>query len=824
MEQLYFTSCRTGASINGQSGFQIRALSKGLKSASATVIGPHVGYSLPYGTKIDSSTRIRDLPIRLAYLSDIDGNRIVVHTVYVPFDVGSGRPHSYFTHILSDLPEEIDAAVISASWGSASYKTKDDEGPIELPTLSAWPISRELTEDKISCFISEHRNFAIIAASFQSVLEIIDQGENVTDFIILALPSEIVAHVCLTIARLLPLHYRHYFTFSTYEPDGRMLAAPQIDGRNLLFSAILIGRIPGPKEQNSVPSDVRQLAKLVIDDNWKPTSELKNYVTDMLAYAKDGQWQKIDNVLQFCNNANCNTIEELNAVFRWQANGVTALTSVPTLAAKSIQEPQVVRNLSSKSCLDLLYVVVSEKQGYRVPAKVQPMEQASGFTDWMAQLNDKLDIEVFQAMLCGWLRMTGAPEDAITDSLFKELPYESWLKFNPNIRKALISKWLEQDCSPTLQEISDRFLPAPDLVTTLNLREHHTVGLMLAGIKGNNCKDYLECVAKNCNTLPLISHTLANDHPDLLKALASNFINLQAPEQIAYYFSQLPIGLQHALVSSTELESLAELDTSNLVELCFSMGWYSVNALASERLRQKMLTALKENLGYMVASNPNADEFISLAILDPNLPTHLRSLFITALSISAVMKENFDSASDVFDSVKLLEKLPEKAQTELKIQLHRYFAEQFIKLGKRSVIEAAILVFATGEDEISIGDSFDITLDTVSQYITNGVECHVQALPTLFSIGLGGLSVSIKSYTNNLDMKWTPEARLLKLELLWNSLTRLQQHVIDDSMNSLANDDLIGPLWLELRKRLPKRSYLSESMLLLRNSLRSSLP
>ena len=56
MKQLYYTSCRTGNSVNGSSGFQIRAVSPNLPPDLLRSAVGYVGYALPSNVMPSDST------------------------------------------------------------------------------------------------------------------------------------------------------------------------------------------------------------------------------------------------------------------------------------------------------------------------------------------------------------------------------------------------------------------------------------------------------------------------------------------------------------------------------------------------------------------------------------------------------------------------------------------------------------------------------------------------------------------------------------------------------------------------------------------------
>src|SRR5947209_15834854 len=98
MKQFYYTACKESQSVNGRSGFQVRAVTGGLSAAQLEAAVRYAGYQLPKG--MNPETRPDQAPVRLALLQTKELGRILCHSVYVGKDPTTERFGNYFSHIL----------------------------------------------------------------------------------------------------------------------------------------------------------------------------------------------------------------------------------------------------------------------------------------------------------------------------------------------------------------------------------------------------------------------------------------------------------------------------------------------------------------------------------------------------------------------------------------------------------------------------------------------------------------------------------------------------------------------------------------------------
>src|SRR5690242_16503403 len=117
MKQLYYTSCRTGKSLGGSSGFQVRAVSPEVPADRLRAAIAYVGYSLPV-TVMPTESTAATAPVRLALLNTRDAGRLLCHSTYVGKDPMTGRFGNFFSHALLDVPLTLDAGQAIQTWGS----------------------------------------------------------------------------------------------------------------------------------------------------------------------------------------------------------------------------------------------------------------------------------------------------------------------------------------------------------------------------------------------------------------------------------------------------------------------------------------------------------------------------------------------------------------------------------------------------------------------------------------------------------------------------------------------------------------------------------
>ena len=123
MKQLYLTYCSPGEGLEQGRGQQLRAASAGFGDPRMRRLRAMMGYSIPNISSRELTPETA--PIRLAFLEDDAGDRVLVHARYVGEDPASGRLGNYFAHLLTDLPAYVTARDAVLAWRSPSWTTSD---------------------------------------------------------------------------------------------------------------------------------------------------------------------------------------------------------------------------------------------------------------------------------------------------------------------------------------------------------------------------------------------------------------------------------------------------------------------------------------------------------------------------------------------------------------------------------------------------------------------------------------------------------------------------------------------------------------------------
>ncbi|MSU54545.1 MAG: hypothetical protein EXS48_01750 [Candidatus Staskawiczbacteria bacterium] len=212
MMQIYYTSCRTGKSVGGSSGFQIRASSPNLPLDRLRSAIAYVGYSLPPSVIPTEKTYLTS-PVRLAFLDTPDAGKLLCHGVYIGKDPMTGRFGNFFSHTLLNFPDNFQASEAIQTWGNRNWKKNDDDGNSNLEEID-FPADCQITIKEFTTFIKEETNKQMFEFL---LLEVLTETEGRRIFV--AAPSHEVALCVFGITQALPKLVIKRFTFSTYEAD-----------------------------------------------------------------------------------------------------------------------------------------------------------------------------------------------------------------------------------------------------------------------------------------------------------------------------------------------------------------------------------------------------------------------------------------------------------------------------------------------------------------------------------------------------------------------------------------------------------------------------
>jgi len=222
MEQLYYTSCRSGFSVDGGSGgFKIRSLSTGLTLSAAKELSDRLGYMLP-GHDFNVSTA----PVRLALLPGKSGETLLIHSRYLGEDPDTGRQGNYFSHAILVSPDTSARDAIR-TWESPEWKQENGDYDSSLPPCDSLP--HETTFGRpvpinISEFAAHPENAPNLIWLVNAILSIPARFDQV----IMIGDSNYVAWVIYCALHLLPDSVSKRTMFSTYEKNPLTASAAVI--------------------------------------------------------------------------------------------------------------------------------------------------------------------------------------------------------------------------------------------------------------------------------------------------------------------------------------------------------------------------------------------------------------------------------------------------------------------------------------------------------------------------------------------------------------------------------------------------------------------
>ena len=156
MKQIYYTSCRTGKSVGGSSGFQIRASSLNVAPDRLKATISYVGYALPQNVIPTEQTCLTS-PVRLAFLDTPDAGKILCHGVYIGKDPMTGRFGNFYSHTLLNLPDGFQSEEAIRTWLSDFWKKSDDDKGSTLEDIDSLP-DGDISVTQFIKFISDEAN------------------------------------------------------------------------------------------------------------------------------------------------------------------------------------------------------------------------------------------------------------------------------------------------------------------------------------------------------------------------------------------------------------------------------------------------------------------------------------------------------------------------------------------------------------------------------------------------------------------------------------------------------------------------------------------
>jgi hypothetical protein len=312
MKQLYYTSCRTGKSVGGSSGFQVRAASPGLPGDQVRAAVLYAGYSLPPNIMPSEATRIT-APVRLALLDTPDMGRVVCHSAYVGQDPMTGRYGNFFSHLLLGQQGEVDATRAIQTWGSPFWHCQDDDGSTALQDVKELPTAAGLGDADLLRFLGQKKHKEMLQFVLQALL-----ATEPDRRIFVAAPASDVAVCVYAVTRALPRTMLKGFTFSTYEHEP------------LTCSARLVGSWYGDMPDLDLPSSCYTGTCLAYNSYTGRKSELLDpspYVSWTLGALASGNTLKtVDKLRIRCEHLQVSDTRLLELTFLVMKDGVEGLS------------------------------------------------------------------------------------------------------------------------------------------------------------------------------------------------------------------------------------------------------------------------------------------------------------------------------------------------------------------------------------------------------------------------------------------------------------------------------------------------------------------
>ncbi len=210
MKQIYYTSCRLGHSVNGQSGYQVRAVTPGLEYPQLRAAIVYAGYKPP-DSVAPTAEAIATAPLRLALIESPDLGRILLHSAYVGREGTGTRFGNFFTHLILNLPHTVTARDAARLWGSPFWQNRDGDLSKDLPEANL-PCGEALGLDPKQLLRDERGQ-----GMLRFLLDALLLPQHADRRIFLAAPAQDVACCLYAATTVLPPGLISSLTFSTYE-------------------------------------------------------------------------------------------------------------------------------------------------------------------------------------------------------------------------------------------------------------------------------------------------------------------------------------------------------------------------------------------------------------------------------------------------------------------------------------------------------------------------------------------------------------------------------------------------------------------------------
>lgn len=213
MKQFFYTSCRNGESVSGESGFQIRATSAPLAPEETSFCLRALNFKLDVPSDYSGP-----FPVKLLFAQGGNSGNVALQSVWLGLDPTTKRVGNYFSHVLCELPKDVDAKTVLEWWKSPQWKCENQGiNQIELPVPERFPANEMFADDIFSEMQTDAELFKLWEFLLRAWWTKPASGRIFT-----AAPQEKFVKALWALCRLLPNALWANLSFSTYEKDAML--------------------------------------------------------------------------------------------------------------------------------------------------------------------------------------------------------------------------------------------------------------------------------------------------------------------------------------------------------------------------------------------------------------------------------------------------------------------------------------------------------------------------------------------------------------------------------------------------------------------------
>ena len=209
MRQLYYTSCTNGT-VSG-TGFQVKALSPGIKPDEREVLNNILGYRIPPGLATDD---VSSHPIALRY-QYLDLERCILLCSQSNGPDDNGRPGNFFAHCVITSPEDFAIVAPVMYWGHSFWKRNDPSDQKDIDPQPSFDLEPSLDFDAVWPFLEYDERKAL----FERLLCAVIRHDEDHRPVVIVDSAENVAMWVAAVTFALPADFRQLISFTTYHHD-----------------------------------------------------------------------------------------------------------------------------------------------------------------------------------------------------------------------------------------------------------------------------------------------------------------------------------------------------------------------------------------------------------------------------------------------------------------------------------------------------------------------------------------------------------------------------------------------------------------------------